>query len=215
MFDFLSQLRDNNNREWFHRHKDAYETAKARAEQLFRDVYTKIAEQDDVLPPKMFRIYRDVRFSKNKEPYKTCLSAAFMRRQPYNRGSFYIHIEPGASFIGAGFWGPVPADVQRIRQALVYEDTLPGILAHKDIVKHFGALQGEELKTAPKGFDKTHPRIGLIRKKQFYLTHPYTDQEVLSAGFSKDVAGKYKMLLPFFHYMTDVLITDGNGEYIV
>lgn len=215
MFDFLQQLRDNNNREWFQQHKDAYEAAKTEASQLFQDVYTHISGTDEVLPPKMFRIYRDVRFSKNKEPYKTCLSAAFMRRQPYNRGSFYIHIEPGASFIGAGFWNPEPADVQRIRQALVYEDTLSSILADKNIVKHFGDLQGDALKTAPKGFDKTHPRIDMIRKKQFYLSHSYTDKEVLSGKFSRDVADKYQLLLPFFHYMTDVLITDGNGEYIV
>lgn len=114
---------------------------------------------------KMFRIYRDVRFSKNKQPYKNHLAVSYHRRKPHLRGGYYLHIEPGNSFIACGFWDPKPDDLLRIRKEFEMDDVyIRKILNDPDFVSTFGNLQGEEVKTAPKGFDKNHPAIDLIKK---------------------------------------------------
>lgn len=215
LYQFLNQLSEHNNRAWFQEHKEDYEKAKAEAEGIFQKVYDQIATLDDLDKLKTFRIYRDVRFSKNKSPYKTNFGCNIPRRQPHNRGSFYIHIEPGQNFVGVGFWMPEKDDLLRIRQAIAYEDELEQILSDGNLKKHFGELLGDGLKTAPKGFDKEHPRMEWIKKKQFYFSKQYSDEEILSENFAKDMAKKYQFLLPFFKYMTEVLTTDANGESII
>lgn len=212
VFHFLQELAQNNNREWFAEQKVNYEAAKEQAYTFFESVFRELTKEDDLNKFRMYRIYRDVRFSKDKSPYKNHFGAIYSRRQPHNRGSFYIHLEPGNVFIGAGFWNPEKDDLLRIRKAIEMEDDLELILDDKRLQKEFGGLQGEALKTAPKGFDKVHPRMELIRFKQFLLTKKYSEKDVLAKDLVQKIAADYQVLIPFFEYMTSVLTTDENGE---
>ncbi len=214
-FDFLTALKKNNNREWFSDNKVTYEKAKEQVSRLFDAINEELSKIDEIGKYRMYRIYRDVRFSKDKLPYKNHLSGIFMRKQPQNRGGFYVHLEPGNSFIGGGFWSPEKEDLLRIRESIALEDDLEGILNDPKLKIAFGALKGDAVKTAPKGFDKEHERIELIRHKQFILTQSFNDKEVFSEDFIPQIVAAYKILLPFFYYMTDVLTTDANGESIL
>ena len=102
ILDFLSLLKENNNREWFAQHKEIFKAEEQKAKDFFLTVYEGLQQQDEIEKMQVFRIYRDIRFSKDKSPYKKFLSAWYARKKPYNRGSYYIHIEPGASFIEGG-----------------------------------------------------------------------------------------------------------------
>lgn len=213
-FEFLHQLKQNNNREWFSANKSIYEMAKKEADAIFELVYAILSEQEAFHPLKKYRIYRDVRFSLDKTPYKTHFSAFIGRKQPHHRGGFYIHFEPGNCFIGGGFWGPEKDDLLRIRKAIDASDELETILNDQKLISSFGHLQGEALKTAPKGFPKDHERITLLRMKQYLLIKKFDDHDVLGDDFPQKVLEAYQLLLPFFHYMTEVLTTNENGEYI-
>lgn len=213
-FHFLTHLKENNNRDWFADNKSTFETAKKDALKSFNEIYNDLSSSNDTLEPlKVFRIYRDVRFSHDKSPYKTHFSMYFGRLKPNYRGGYYLHIEPGdKSFIGVGFFDPNKEDLLRIRKEIELDDELQIILNTIELKQFFPKLEGDELKTAPKGFDKTHQRIDLLRKKQFLLMHKLTDNEVLNAEFNKKAVTVFKAAQPFIDYMTDVLTTNLNGE---
>lgn len=215
IFKFLEELRLNNNREWFFLHKSFYETAKNEADLIFEDVYNEISTIEVLQPLKKYRIYRDVRFSQDKTPYKTHFSAYTGRNKPINRGGFYMHIENHNCFIGAGFWAPEKDDLLRIRQSIDYSNELEELLNDKQLIKCFGTLVGDELKTAPKGFPKDHARIKLLRKKQFLFIKKFSNDEVLSTDFSAKIAAAYQHLIPFYDYMSEVLTVNENGESIL
>lgn len=215
IFQFLENLKHNNNRTWFLENKTSYEATKKEVETIAVAIHKNIETFDEVAPYKVYRIYKDVRFSKDKLPYKDHFGITISRLQPYHRGGFYIHIEPNNCFIGGGFWNPEPKDLLRIRQAFQLEEEITKVLAFPELLSNFGELQGDEVKTTPKGFDKDLERIALIRKKQFLLIKKYSNEEFLAPDFPCKVAKDYQLLLPFFNYMTDVLITDANGEYII
>jgi uncharacterized protein (TIGR02453 family) len=215
IFQFLNQLKENNNREWFAENKKAFQAEEKIAKTFFAAVYADLEKIDSLDKMQVFRIYRDVRFSKDKSPYKNHFSAGFNRAKPLLRGGMYLHIENNASFVGGGFWEPNAADLFRMRKEIEMDASeLRVIIAEESFQKYFKTLEGEELKTAPKGFDKTHPDIDLIRKKQFLLTRSFTNKEVLSANFQTEVIATFKAMRPFFDYMSDVLSTDLNGESI-
>jgi uncharacterized protein (TIGR02453 family) len=213
IFQFLNQLKENNNREWFAENKKAFQAEEKIAKTFFASVYSDLEKIDSLDKMQVFRIYRDVRFSKDKSPYKNHFSAGFNRTKPLLRGGMYLHIENEASFVGGGFWEPNATDLFRMRKEIEMDASeLRAIIAGEYFQKYFKTLEGEELKTAPKGFDKTHPDIDLIRKKQFLLTRSFTNKEVLSANFQTEVIATFKAMRPFFDYMSDVLSTDLNGE---
>ena len=215
IFQFLTQLKENNNREWFAENKKVFLAEEKLAKTFFTAVYTDLEKIDSLDKMQVFRIYRDVRFSKNKLPYKNHFSVGFNRAKPLLRGGMYLHIENNASFVGGGFWEPNAADLFRMRKEIEMDASeLRAIIAEESFQKYFKTLEGEELKTAPKGFDKTHPDIDLIRKKQFLLTRSFTNKEVLSANFQSEVIATFKAMRPFFNYMSNVLSTDLNGESI-
>lgn len=213
IFQFLTQLKENNNREWFAENKKAFRAEEKLTKTFFAAVYADLEKIDSLDKMQVFRIYRDVRFSKDKSPYKNHFSVGFNRAKPLLRGGMYLHIENNASFVGGGFWEPNAADLFRMRKEIEMDASeLRAIIAEESFQKYFKTLEGEELKTAPKGFDKTHPDIDLIRKKQFLLTRSFTNKEVLSANFQSEVIATFKAMRPFFDYMSDVLSTDLNGE---
>ena len=212
-FEFLDLLNKNNNRDWFTENKKRFETENNLAKAFFTEVYTDLEKIDSLEKMQVFRIYRDVRFSKDKLPYKNHFSVGFSRTKPMLRGGMYLHIENEASFVGGGFWAPNNEDLLRIRKEIELDASdLREIISNTTFKKMFGTLEGEELKTAPKNFDKTHPDIDLIRKKQYLLTRKFSNQEVMSPNFREEVIATFAAMRPFFNYMSDVLTSDLNGE---
>lgn len=156
-------------------------------------------------------------FLKNKTPYKNHFSGSFSRLKPQLRGGYYLHIQPdNQSFVATGFWNPSKEDLLRIRREIELDDTkLRAIINDKSFIKTWGEMQGEELKTAPSGFDKTHSAIDLIRRKQFFFHKTYTDKEVLSPNFLNQVNEDYKAIRPYFDYMSFILTTNLDGEILM
>ncbi|PKF74544.1 DUF2461 domain-containing protein [Chryseobacterium sp. PMSZPI] len=212
-FEFLKKLEKNNNREWFTQHKTEYDAVVKENKVFFNQIYTELQDHDNLKGIHIFRIYRDVRFSKDKTPYKTDFGVGYSRSKPMLRGGYYIQLEPGNSFVGGGFWGPEAKDLLRIRKEFEISTTeIDKITSDKTFVKYFGELKGDSVKTAPRGFDKDHPAIDLIRKKQYLVLRKFTDKEVLSDNFQKEVIQTLLAMRPFFDYMSEVLTTDLNGE---
>lgn len=210
--EFLREIKENNNRPWFNAHKEWYQEELAKMKIFSDALFEELSRYDHIEQLRLFRIYRDVRFSKDKSPYKVCFSGGIKRATKLLRGGYYFHIEPGKSFVGGGFWAPNPADLKRIREEIATDDRpLRGILGQAAIKQTFGSLQGEEVRTAPRGFSKTHPAIDLIRKKQFILSRSFSDAEVLSPNLLQDMVQTFRNMLPFFEYMSEVLTTDANG----
>lgn len=218
--DFLKKLKRNNNREWFNKNKERYlyekEQIEAFAAALLAELNSHDLIETESGKKSLHWIYRDVRFSKDKSPYRTCWSGSFRRATKFRRGGYYFHIEPGNNYIEGGFQGPGPQDLKRIRDEISFDGAeLQKILQSKTIVSAFGQLQGEQLKTAPRGYDASNEFIELLRYKQFLLRRHFTDDEVLAANFVKEAAKTFKNLRPFFDYMSMVLSTDNNGIGVV
>ncbi|TGV03997.1 DUF2461 domain-containing protein [Flavivirga rizhaonensis] len=216
--DFFRKLEKNNNRDWFNERKKEFKSIEAEVKQVYNTIFNALNTHDEIDKVKMFRIYRDVRFSKNKDPYKTHFGGSFHRTKPRLRGGYYLHIQPNnESFIATGFWEPAPADLLRIRKEFEMDDSeIREILANKKFNSVWGdTFVGDEVKTAPKGFNKEHKAIDLIKKKQYIFTKKYTDKEVLDTNFIKDVNESFKAIRPYFDYMSDVLTTDLNGVSLI
>ncbi|HEX9504047.1 MAG TPA: DUF2461 domain-containing protein [Patescibacteria group bacterium] len=215
-FDFLNKLKRNNNREWFNAHKAEFQKELHLVEAFADALLGSLHVHDIIETPSgkksLYRIYRDTRFSNDKTPYKTKWSGSFRRATKYRRGGYHFNIEQGNSFIAGGFWGPVPQDLKRIRDDISFDAApLKKILKSKSFISMFKTLQGEQLKTAPKGFDANHEAIDLLRYKQFLLIRPISDKEVLSKHFLKEASLTFRAMRPFFDYMSEVLTTDSNG----
>lgn len=216
-FNFLTDLAQNNNRDWFTENKPRYEKSHKEMYTFAESIITKLNEFDSISTPSgkksMYRIYRDVRFSKNKDPYKTNRSGSFAREGAERRGGYYFSISPGETIIGGGFYLPNTEDLNLLRKQLEMDATpLRKVLEDKNFKKYYGKLLGEQLKTAPRGFDKEDPNIDLLRYKSFFVMHKFTDEEVLSDDFEQKVIKGYKILQDFFDVMTSYLTTDLNGE---
>ncbi|HCA08203.1 DUF2461 domain-containing protein [Chryseobacterium sp.] len=212
-FEFLKQLEKNNNREWFTKHKAEFDSVIKDNKVFFTQIYNELQEHDNLKGIHIFRIYRDVRFSKDPTPYKNNFGVGYSRSKPMLRGGYYIQLEPGNSFVGGGFWGPEAKDLLRIRKEFeISTREIDKIRSDETFKKYFGEIEGDAVKTAPRGFDKNHPAIDLIRKKQYVVMRKFTDKEVLSDSFQKEVLLTLLAMRPFFDYMSEVLTTDLNGE---
>jgi uncharacterized protein (TIGR02453 family) len=210
--EFLLELQANNNREWFTANKPRYQTAYEQYKTFAGEVLDAMSAHDHIEALNVFRIYRDVRFSKDKQPYKNHLGASMSRATKWLRGGYYFHVEPGASFVGGGFWAPNPADLKRIREGIAADhEELRRILADPVFKKTFGQMEGECLKTAPQGYAKDHPAIDLLKHKQFLISRKFTDKEVLAPSFRDEIVATFRNMRPFFDYMSEILTTDGNG----
>lgn len=214
---FLKKLSKNNNRDWFNDNKAEFKAIETKVKEAYNSLGELLNNHDQIDKVKVFRIYRDVRFSKNKLPYKTHFGGSFHRKKPELRGGYYLHLQPNnESFIATGFWEPNKEDLFRIRKEFEMDDSeIREILNQTKFNNTWGGFVGDELKTAPKGFDKEHQAIDLIRKKQFIFIKKYTDKEVNSKGFLDDVNTSFVNVRPFFDYMSDVLTTNLNGESLL
>jgi len=216
VFEFLKKLEKNNNREWFEKHKPQFKALEKKFKQFSESLFHDVNTHDSLEKWKVFRIYRDVRFSKNKTPYKTHFSMAFHRIKPHYRGGYYLHISPLSSFLACGFWGPEANDLLRIRKEFeVSAVEFRKIIETPKFKDTWGNLNGDELKTAPKNFDKNHPNIDLIRKKQYIFSIPFSDAETSREDFSERINSALKEVRPFVDFMSEVLTTDLNGESII
>lgn len=216
IFEFLKELNQNNNREWFNENKSRFKTIQADVKEFYNAVRLDLDKHDAIEKTKLFRIYRDVRFSKDKTPYKPHFAGSFSRLGAALRGGYYVRIKPGETFIATGFWGPEKEDLLRIRKEWELDTSeLEAIITNKAFKDIWGEMQGDELKTAPKGFDKTHEKITLIRKKQFIFTRNFTDAQVLSPDFSKEIDESFRAIRPYFDLMSSILTTNLNGESLL
>ena len=214
--NFLRKLVKNNNREWFNANKSLYieehEKIISFADTLLEELKKFDKIETATGKKALHRIYRDVRFSKNKAPYKNNWSGSFKRASNLLRGGFYFHIEPGNSFVAGGFWGPNKEDLFKLRKGIQSEESeFRKILDSVRFKKVFGELIGEQLKTAPKGFDKDLSSIDLLRYKQYVLKHDFTDEEVKSKDFYKKAVEVFIAMHPLFDLMSYILTTDENG----
>ena len=217
-FQFLLDLKANNNRDWFAENKGRYQKAHQNAEDVFAKIHHDLTLHDEIEKSKMMRIYRDVRFSKDKTPYKPQFGNSYSRLGRELRGGYFIRIKPGESLLAGGFWEPNKEDIFRIRKEIEMDASeIREVLADATYQKYFG---GEfhsfgELKTAPRGFDKNHPDVDLLRKKGYVAIRNFTDDEVMSDNFTEEVSISFKALRPFFNLFSDILTTNLNGESIL
>ena len=216
VIDFLKELKANNNREWFTEHKKQFKEVETDAKSFFATLKDELNTHDEIEKLKMFRIYRDVRFSKDKTPYQPHFAGSFSRAGAHRRGGYYLRVRPGESFIAVGFWQPEPKDLLRIRKEFERDaEEFRKIIGSKSLKSVWGDLEGEEVKTAPKGFNKENPNIDLIRKKAFVFVRNFKDQEVLKKDFLKTVNDSFVAIRPYFDYMSEVLTTNLNGESLL
>lgn len=211
-FQFLEELAQNNNREWFNSNKDSYIEIREALIAFLESIYPGLCKMDPDLAgidirKSVFRINRDVRFSADKSPYKTSIAAIIIaggKRNFSERAGYYIHIEPGNSMIGGGAYLPPSAWINRIRKEIASDsETFRQIIGEKKFKKYFGELAGDKLAGAPRGFAKDHPDIDLLRYKSYLAVHELKPEDILSERFNKhfiDVASALKPLNDFLNW---------------
>lgn len=214
---FLINLDQNNNREWFHANRSDYEKTKEEFEALCQNILSGLALiQDNLLHTKVkdciFRINRDVRFSKDKSPYKKNISAAFGQGGRHSeKVDFYLHIQPNGSFLGGGMWSPTTNQLANFRQEIDYSpQKIKGIIENKDFRAYFNEIEGEKLKTSPKGYASDHVDIELLKHKQLFFMHRYSDDEILSQNFAQEVIKGCQTLKPYLDYVNHVFFNEHN-----
>ncbi|MES2543784.1 MAG: DUF2461 domain-containing protein [Bacteroidota bacterium] len=208
-FPFLKDLRANNNRDWFLDNKKRYEIFKKDYHQLISEFLNAMKPLDsslEMLEIKncTFRINRDIRFSKDKSPYKTHLGI-WMNTNPsgINAPGYYIHIEEGKSFVAGGFYSPEPSELKKIRKEIAFfHEDLEEIANNKTFKKYFNGLdQSNALKNAPKDFEKDHPAIEFLKLKSFTVSCKIDDSELLSPDFVKNSVQKLIAIKPLIHFL--------------
>ncbi len=212
VLSFFKKLEKNNNREWFEINKPEFKRIEAEVKHFGQQLKEALEATEHIDRVKLFRVYRDVRFSKDKTPYKTHFGISMHREKPCYRGGYYVHLKPNKNFAAVGFWDPNKEDLLRIRKELELDPSeFRELMQESDFKNTWGDLEGEEVKTAPKGFSKEDPNIDLIRKKMFLFRKKYSDKEVLSPNFLEQLAQDFRTVRPFLDYMSSVLTTDLNG----
>ncbi len=210
---FLKSLAKHNDRVWFEKNKGTYLQAKEYFEVFvgkFLDELIKFNPELTGLNPKKlpFRIYRDVRFSKDKSPYKINMGAGFSPNgKLIQEPGYYLHIEPGRCFVAGGIYMPDPANLSKIRQEIDYNgEKLEGILKDKKFRKWFSGLDNfDQLKTIPKGYGKDHPRLHLLKHKSFIVTHSFTDKEVVEKKFLKQITKTSRSMKPMNEFLREAI----------
>lgn len=204
-FKFLKQLAKNNSKEWFDANRKTYETAKSEFETILKSILAKSETFDKDLVgmdvrKSMFRINRDIRFSKDKSPYKLNMGATLNPGGKKEMGAgYYIHIQPGKSFLAGGCYMPPSEVLSAIRQEIDYNaKEFKSILSAKDFKSYFTELsdEGDKLKTAPKGYPKDHPELSLLQHKHFIVVHYIKDEQIMDENFPTYAAKVFKAMYP-------------------
>ncbi|RPG62258.1 MAG: DUF2461 domain-containing protein [Flavobacteriaceae bacterium TMED206] len=213
---FLNDLNSNNNRDWFNTNKKRYEDSLEQIKSFTTELVELMNLHDKIENYRIFRIYRDIRFSKNKTPYKNNFGISLVREKPWLRGGYYLHIKPSDSFSAVGFWQPDKNDLFRIRKEIEIDGKeFNDMISSKLIIKNWGNLVGDSLKTNPRGFSKDHEYISILRKKSFLFKKSYSNKEVISKDFLSRLNEDFLDLRSFLDYMSNILTTDLNGISIL
>jgi uncharacterized protein (TIGR02453 family) len=212
VLEFLKGLQKNNNKLWFDDNRPVYERAKARFEDFIDEVIIGLGSVEDLrgitARDCVYRIYSDVRFSKDRSPYKMNMGASIGPGGKRSwRLSYYMHLEPhGASMVAGGLHAPDSSQLVKFREA-IDRDSKPfkKVVDHKAFKKTFGEVSGEKLKTVPKGYDRDHPDIELLRMKEVVAVKGFPDALVLSPSFSAQVVEAFTAMKPFLDYLNSVI----------
>lgn len=210
---FIKDVAENNNREWFAEHKPKYEVAKQDVLELVAAIIPELAKIDPLIsadsdPKKnLMRIYRDVRFSKNKDPYKNNFGIWFSAKgKGGNEPGYYLHIQPGKSFIAGGYWMPEAAHLKLIRQEIDYNiDEFKEIILAKDFQKVFTLGTSNALKNAPKGYDPADPNIEYLKLKSFEATTMLTDEEFLNPNLVNKLISSFGAIQPLVAFLRNAV----------
>lgn len=211
--EFLKRLKRNNNRPWFQRHKHEYEEhvrfpMQCLIATLAQKMIDSVPEIEFNPRKSIYRIYRDVRFSKNKAPYKTNIAASFEprgRKQPTETPGLYLGIEPGEIFIGGGLYMPTGEQLKAIRHAIAHQpEEFLAVVTSKRFKKEFGEIEGEKLQKAPLGYPKDHPMIEHLRYKQFYVGKILDHSPCLKPDFVDTVAAVFADTMPLVRWLLRV-----------
>lgn len=209
---FLKNLKKNNSKEWFEANRQKYQAAKENFEEFVALLLEQMIMFDSDLHELsakdcIFRINRDVRFSKDKTPYKVSRSASFNKggKKSVNAG-YYVHIQPrGNSFVGGGLWMPQAGELKKLRQEIDYcYPEFKKIITAPAFKKHYGGLEKEEkqmLVNVPKGYDKENPAVDFLRMKSFVATKNISDADVLSENLLNETIESLKALMPLVKFI--------------
>jgi uncharacterized protein (TIGR02453 family) len=209
-FQFLKELKKHNNRDWFNKNKSRYEEANNEFKEFVGKLIGEVAKFEKGvanLEPKdcVFRIYRDVRFSKDKSPYKTHFGAHIIaggKKAEEMRAGYYMHISPGECFLAGGAHMPPSEWINAIRKEIHYNaKELKKIINHKDFKKYFGKITGEKLSSVPRGYDKTHPEIELLKHKSLLAVHNMKESQVTAKDFLSHATKVFKAMQPFDKFL--------------
>ena len=213
VLQFLSRLKKNNNKQWFEKNKEHYQEAMEQFESLIAQLITRLSatlDLDGVTPKEcVMRIYRDVRFSKDKSPYKTGMGAGIVSGgRKSGRLGYHMHVEPnGATMVAGGLWDPTPQQLLKFRAAIDKDPSgFKRILASKQFKTHFGKLTGATLKTTPQGYAGDHPEIELLRRKQICVMEQFEDDAVVSSKFPHLAEASIKAMKPFIDYLNQLIL---------
>ncbi|EAY28599.1 DUF2461 domain-containing protein [Microscilla marina] len=210
---FLADLAQNNTREWMQDNKKVYQQAKKDFEEFTSEVIEEIATFDPNITGLtakdcLFRLHRDVRFSKDKSPYKLNFGASITKggRKSHWAG-YYLQIQPGGeSFMAGGCYMPASENLAKIRQEIDYNaEEFRKLLAADGFKKYFGTLSGEQVKTSPKGYKKDNPNIDLLRHKSFTMWHKVTDKQVLSKNYKTLIVHAFEAMKPVNDFLNTAM----------
>lgn len=209
--DFLSDLRENNNREWFAENRKRYDKGLAAVEAFLSDLFKRFTPIEDLgaTKPKdaIYRIYRDVRFSPDKTPYKTHIGTLIANGGRKSEGAwYYLHLEPDDnSFLVAGLHEPEPAQLKAVREAIAADPArLKALLNAPAVRAATDGLSGQALTRPPKGYSADHPAIELLKQKEFLVSRRLSDKEVLSEKFADQVIEICAALKPVADYFGEI-----------
>jgi uncharacterized protein (TIGR02453 family) len=212
LLDFLTRLDKNNNKEWFEANKKEYEALRKEWIGFVADCIKSVGAFDPSIltqEPKqcVFRINRDVRFSKNKAPYKNNFGMSL--NQGGKRAEFcgyYLHIQPGDSFVAGGAYMPQPSNLAAIRQEIDYNfDAFEKIVLAKDFKAQFGTIGGEKLVRPPKGYDAENPAVNYLKHKGFIAQRKLTQAELMDKHFMKDLVKSTKAMKPLVNFLKQAI----------
>ena len=205
---FLTELQENNNRDWFNDHRKKYEIARDNFAAFVEQLILDLSKMDEFITEAtsknaIFRIFKDVRFSKDKSPYKTHFSASIAKggRKSMYPG-YYIHLEPNnKSLLASGIWRPQPEILKSVRQEIAYNHkAYEKIISNSAFTRVFGTVEGNRLVRPPKGFDKDHPAIEHLKMKDFVVHHKVQDIEICKSEFNNYCVETFKIAQPFSAY---------------
>jgi uncharacterized protein (TIGR02453 family) len=217
--DFLLALQANNHKPWFQAQRAEYETARQCFEDYVDDFIQefRVIEDFENLAAKdcVFRIYRDVRFARDKAPYKPNMGASVALGGKHSlRAPYYIHLEPpDKSFLAGGSYMPTPAQLAAIRRVIDRDPAgLKAAIGSRPFKKYFGSLSGEKLKTPPRGYPGDHPEIELLKYKQIIAGHALTDKDVLSPRLLSHTVEVFAALKPLLDFLNDAVLPSRGGR---